>query len=319
MSGDDNDRTLMKNVTTTYVRPWTRFNLSCVYRNNINETSEQIHNTIKKLNVRRKAEILQYKQGNTLTKAQKYSNFANGINKFNKKQYAYQTLNRVPGNTPTTDPNPYNLNAFGVDGKLDKDASDWLSENTEISRLVAETNNPTGITLLTCNKVQGFQPTPLSSSDVPRISNSKLKDSDTNPFPVIDGEIDSINNPLNNTLYMNKSDNLVNYTPVKRTYKGGSEKWPQTTWKEGDKGFPVGKKGSKPTEPEPEPEPEVTVNVFDYIISSQSNINAFIDSNPNITETTINPKNYIITTSSPIKNYSSNLDCQFIEPEPEPE
>ena len=83
-------------VKTEFQRPWTRFRTTCVYKNeNVNDTFKTITNNIKKLNVRRKAEILQYKQGNRLTKAEKYSNLARGINKFNKKQYAYQTMNRV--------------------------------------------------------------------------------------------------------------------------------------------------------------------------------------------------------------------------------
>jgi|UniRef100_A0A6C0CKD1 hypothetical protein len=38
---------------------------------------------------------------------------------------------------------------------------------------------------------------------------------------------------------------LYNYR-VRRTYKGGNTKWPQTAWTRGDKGFPVGKKGINP-------------------------------------------------------------------------
>ena len=74
-------------VKTQFQRPWTRFTAPCVYsNNNINNTFNKISNNIKKLNVRRKAEILQYKQGNRLTKAEKYSNFSRGTNKYNKKQ-----------------------------------------------------------------------------------------------------------------------------------------------------------------------------------------------------------------------------------------
>jgi hypothetical protein len=37
---------------------------------------------------------------------------------------------------------------------------------------------------------------------------------------------------------------IYNYIPVKRTYKGGENKYPYTTWSYGRAGFPVGAKGS---------------------------------------------------------------------------
>ena len=237
-------------VKTRFTRPWSRFNTTCVY-NNGNNTFATVSNNIKKTNVRRKAEILKYSAGNRLTKAEKYANFSRGINRYRKKQYAYQTMNRVPGNTLTTDPNAYGYNASGQDGGLN-DISDWLSDNT-LSRLEGEQENPTGITLLKCPNKQPFNPIPLSSSDVPRVSKNKLDNPETNPFPVLgdvnnpdtrNNLLDSSENPINNHLYLNENDNLINYTPVKRTYKGGSEKWPQSTWEEGDKGYPVFKSGS---------------------------------------------------------------------------
>ena len=121
-------------VKSTFTRPWTRFNTTCFYRNG-KLTNAAVSNNIKKLNVRRKAEILQYLNGNRLTKAQKYSLLSRGINKFNKKQYAFQTMNRVPAASATTDPNPYNLNAFGPFGVESETASDWLSGQTVFSRL----------------------------------------------------------------------------------------------------------------------------------------------------------------------------------------
>ena len=253
-NSDDANKKLVT-VKNSFRRPWTRFNTTCFYRNG-KLTHNAISNNIKKLNVRRKAEILQYLNGNRLTKAQKYSLLSKGINKFNKKQYAFQTMNRVPGASATTDPNPYNLNAFGPFGVESETASDWLSGQTVFSRLEQEQANPVGITLLKCNSSRPFEPTPLSASDVPRVSKKKLDNPVTNPFPVLSDinnpdtaaqGLDSNNNPINNTLYLNKNDNLVNYTPVKRTYKGGSEKWPETTWEEGDEGFPNFKSGSDNT------------------------------------------------------------------------
>jgi len=37
---------------------------------------------------------------------------------------------------------------------------------------------------------------------------------------------------------------IYNYIPVKRTYKGGANKYPYTAWSYGKNGFPVGSKGS---------------------------------------------------------------------------
>jgi hypothetical protein len=38
---------------------------------------------------------------------------------------------------------------------------------------------------------------------------------------------------------------LTRYNPERRTYLGGSEKWPQWGWYPGAKGFPVGKSGRR--------------------------------------------------------------------------
>ena len=45
-------------------------------------------------------------------------------------------------------------------------------------------------------------------------------------------------------LYNNSAIPIYNYIPVKRTYKGGNNKYPYTAWEYGMQGFPVGKKGS---------------------------------------------------------------------------
>jgi hypothetical protein len=39
----------------------------------------------------------------------------------------------------------------------------------------------------------------------------------------------------------------VGYVPVRRTYAGSGEKYPQSTYKDGDLGFPVGKSGRTPS------------------------------------------------------------------------
>jgi hypothetical protein len=49
--------------------------------------------------------------------------------------------------------------------------------------------------------------------------------------------------PGNSVLCYDQSVPLVNYLPPPRTYLAGGTKWPQSTWKPGDNGFPRGKKG----------------------------------------------------------------------------
>jgi hypothetical protein len=50
--------------------------------------------------------------------------------------------------------------------------------------------------------------------------------------------------PGNSILCYDPAVPLVNYLPPPRTYLAGGTKWPQSTWKPGDNGFPRGKKGS---------------------------------------------------------------------------
>ena len=54
-----------------------------------------------------------------------------------------------------------------------------------------------------------------------------------------------------------------------------------------------------------------TVKVFDYVISTQKNIDSLIERNLNITKTTtlIPPRKYKIITAKPITKHSSNLSC----------
>ena len=234
----DTNSKIMENITTSYIRPWSRYTPGCFYNNT---NSEPVSNNIKKCNVRRKAEILQYKKNSSrLTKAQKHAQFARGINKYKKKQYAYQSINSVRDVSLTTDANPYGMKAIGPPNMSSDAVADWLKFNKNTSDSTFLNNarlNSTGLIELKCEKQQPFIPTPLSSSDVPRVSQIKLNSN--NPFP------ETHHTTHDNALFMNKRDPLVNYTPVQRTYKGGSEKWPQSTWKEGDKGFPVGKKGDR--------------------------------------------------------------------------
>ena len=49
--------------------------------------------------------------------------------------------------------------------------------------------------------------------------------------------------PGNSVLCYDPAVPLVNYQSSQRTYLAGGTKWPQSTWKPGDNGFPRGKKG----------------------------------------------------------------------------
>jgi len=49
------------------------------------------------------------------------------------------------------------------------------------------------------------------------------------------------------SLYLDKTVPVVGYVPVRRTYAGSGEKYPQSTYKDGDLGFPVGKSGRTPS------------------------------------------------------------------------
>ena len=182
----DTNSKIMENITTTYIRPWSRYTPGCFYNNNTNTLQpSQVSNNIKKCNVRRKAEILQYKKNSSrLTKAQKHAQFARGINKYNKKQYAYQSINSVRAVSLTTDANPYGMTAIGPPNMAANAEADWIkfNKNTSDSTFLSNARlNPIGLIELKCEKQQPFIPTPLSSSDVPRVSQIKLNSN--NPFP----------------------------------------------------------------------------------------------------------------------------------------
>jgi hypothetical protein len=133
------------------------------------------------LDMRRKAEILQYnKNQNNLTQKQLWSMLNKG-NLYRKKTWATQGIN-------STDPNTNDLTLIG--------------------------NN------LVCNPGQSFQSivNPSYSSDV--------------PGPPIG-------------LYLDPTVPLTNYKN-QITYSAGGDKFPETVWKPGDDGFPVGKSGSDP-------------------------------------------------------------------------
>lgn len=150
--------------------PWSRARLVCA-----NNGYSQFE-----LDMRRKAEILQYKtKQNNPTKKQLWSMLNKG-SLTHKKTWATQGINATNSNTN-------NLN---------------LVNNT----LVCNTNTVPSSPIIN----QNF------SSDVP----GKQLD-----------------------LYLDPNVPLTNYKR-QYTYSAGGDKYPETAWKPGDEGFPVGKSGS---------------------------------------------------------------------------
>ena len=161
----------------SYNRPWFRFRVNNC-QNPANVTQEQ-------LDMRRKVEILKYKQikhgSNGFSKAEKYSLASR--NAFTRKK-AWATQNQIPADT-----NP----------------------NTSSLPRVGDT--------LVCNNYVKFSGWTFQS-DVP--GKAMLL---------------TINNNVPLTMYP--------MAQAQRTFQSGSERWPQFGWKQGDPGFPVGKKGKK--------------------------------------------------------------------------
>lgn len=149
--------------------PWSRGDLVCI-GNNFSQYQ---------LNMRRKAEILQYKSNqNNLTKKQLWSMLNKG-ELYRKKTWATQGI---------------------------------YSSNPNTNKLTLIGNN------LVCNPNSVFQPiiNPSYASDVP-------------------------GTPIG--LYLDPVVPLTSYKP-QVVYSSGGDKYPQTAWKPGDNGFPVGKSGS---------------------------------------------------------------------------
>ena len=156
-----------KATSTQPLRYWSRESTACV-------TSV----SSKKLDERRKAEILQY-NGNSakLTKQQKYANMVKGIGPGAKQVWASQS-------ETVTNPNIRGLPSAAA-------------ENTLLCRQNKRNCAPT------------------TASDVP----GKVK-----------------------KLCLDENIPLTRHI-TQRTYLAGGTKWPQSGWRLGDKGFPVGKAG----------------------------------------------------------------------------
>lgn len=161
------------------IRPWTRAN-----------GERCLHNyTLDELNMRRKAEILQYKNNYiNMPSKQIQSRIFRGIGTQKKSWANQRSLSQqqnLPPKKPITNPN-----------------TNALEQDNVNYRLICPSY------MIKCHST--------TSSNVP----GKPR-----------------------TLCYNKNIPLINYK-VQRTYLAGSTKWPQQSWKPGDKGFPVGKAGS---------------------------------------------------------------------------
>ena len=145
--------------------------------------ANSIYITPEQLDMRRKAEIFKYKKNSSeLTKKQKYSLLANGINIYKKRSWATQSQDY-------TNPNVNNLPQIG---------------NT----LLCGTDSPGAQALAYCS--------PTTNNDVP--------------------------GPIKEICY-DKHIPLTRYI-TRRIYTFNGTKWPQTAWKPGDNGFPIGKAGN---------------------------------------------------------------------------
>lgn len=160
--------------------PWSRATISCINYQNTNIT-------VNDLDMRRKAQILQYNRNqNNPTKKQLWAMLNKG-QLTHKKVWATQGINY-------TNPNTNDLNFANN------------NPNTNILQCSASSTEP----LIVKN--------PSTASDVP-------------------------GNPIE--LYLDRNVPLTGYI-VQQTYSAGGTKFPQTSWKPSDDGFPVGKAGKKP-------------------------------------------------------------------------
>lgn len=155
-----------------FIRPWSRATTAC-----IDLSGSGI--TVFDLNMRRKAEVLAYKNKSGLTKKERWAKLNRG-EMYRKHTWATQ-------NFIYTNPNVNNL--------------EFITNST---------------TSLTCsNNPPELIKKPTSSSNV--------------PGKIID-------------LYLDPNMPLINYKN-QTTFSSGGTQYPETSWKEGDDGFPVGKSG----------------------------------------------------------------------------
>lgn len=185
-------------------RPWTRFQTTCV------------SNDFKALDMRRKAEVLKYSNNaNKLSKKQRYSMAARNL-LTKRKSWANQKLGQESNpNTSNLKPTGYFSNSFDNTTQLS-----WSG--------------------LRCCKAEK-QVTNIPSN-LPQDNNFECKNVKTEPLKFSTTASDVPGKPI--PLFLDPNVPLTMYTPVRRTYRAGANKWPQFGWYPGLRGFPVGKKGS---------------------------------------------------------------------------
>ena len=172
-------------------------------------------NKVDDLNMRRKAEVLKYSNNaNKLSKKQRYSMAARNL-LTKRKSWANQKLGQVTNpNTSNLKPTGYFSNNFDNTTQLSWSGLGCCKSTKQVSKIPS--NDPQQNNYGICNKT-GPLKFSTTASDVP----GKPTD-----------------------LYLDPNVPLTMYTPVRRTYRAGANKWPQFGWYPGSRGFPVGKKGS---------------------------------------------------------------------------
>ena len=115
-----------------------------------------------------------------------------------------------------------------------------LTKKQQLSRNV-NGNGPLGKKVWATQNDLGSNPNVFN---LPQVGNTLILCSDNNTNNIKCEPSSSSDVPGNSVLCYNPAVPLVNYLPPPRTYLAGGTKWPQSTWKPGDNGFPRGKKGS---------------------------------------------------------------------------
>ena len=166
------------------------------------------------LNMRRKAEVLKYTNNtHKMSKKQRYSRAARNL-LTKRKSWANQKLGA------DSNPNTSNLKPIG-----------YFSNNFDNT----STLSWSGLSSCKANRLVSHVPDPNPDNNV-YASNEKPEPLE---FPTSASDVPG----KPKMLKLDPKIPLTMYTPVRRTYMAGSNKWPQFGWYRGARGFPVGKKG----------------------------------------------------------------------------
>ena len=166
------------------------------------------------LNMRRKAEVLKYTNNtHKMSKKQRYSRAARNL-LTKRKSWANQKLGEF------TNPNTSNLKPVG-----------YFANNFD------NTINLSWSGLSSCKATKKVPHVPDQNPDNNVYIRNEI--SRTLEFPTSASNVPG--KPI--MLKLDPKIPLTMYTPVRRTYMAGSNKWPQFGWYQGARGFHVGKKG----------------------------------------------------------------------------